>query len=84
MAKILSIRQDKKSKSCNICGYPAYLTYEEENSQTGKRETKTIYVRCLGHEQLHPSKWNLHPDHDKYQSYHGRQVQIQARKALTK
>jgi hypothetical protein len=63
----------QKKDQCNICGYPDYVSYQEKNEDTGKIETLTHIVECLGHEDVHPSLWNKSKDYDKYQKFMAQQ-----------
>jgi len=62
-------KRETKEIICNICGFPGKITYKEEDRDTGKVKTTTHEVKCLGHEGIHPSMWNRHPEYTKYQKY---------------
>jgi len=43
---------------CNICGYPAEVTYTEQDHETGKTRICRHTVDCPGHIGIHPALWN--------------------------
>lgn len=69
---------NKKAIKCNICGLPGIVKYRatsliDETVPEGKVEMRTHQVKCLGHIGIHPSKWNKHPQYDKFLKHAVRQ-----------
>ena len=62
-------KKRKDNNKCNICGLPGVIVYQEMDEHTGRVEKKSHTVGCLGHQGIHPSLWNKHPDFHKYHKY---------------
>lgn len=62
------MNKPKKKQICNICNLPGVVTYTDTD-KNGRTITKTHEVLCVGHEGVHPSLWNMHPEYTEYQKF---------------
>ena len=60
------MKNEKRSNKCNICGCPRLVEFTEIDKETGKTETKSHFIPCLGHPYIKPHLWNHHSEYDKY------------------
>ena len=44
--------------TCNICGAPRVVAYQEQDKESGKIRTMHHTVDCMGHHGVHPKYWN--------------------------